>query len=88
MAFVLQKNRTSRTATPKQLISHKENFFIFKLRGLIGNVHQSAFYFPSRGNENLKKMYENILSAKQHLQAAELYFKEYQKQRIKEGEKK
>ena len=88
MALVMQKNRTSRTATPKQLISNKENFFIFRLKGLIGNVHQAAFYFPSKGDENLKKMYENILSAEQHLQAAELYFKEYQKQRIKEGEKK
>ena len=88
MAFMNYKNKTTRIATPKQLISNKENFFIFRLKGLIGNVHHAAFYFPSKGDENLKKMYENILSAEQHLQAAELYFKEYQKQRIKEGEKK
>ena len=88
MGFAKHKTKTDRIATPKQLISVKENFFIFRLKGLINNIHQIGFYFPSKGDENLKKMYDNILSAKQQLEEAEFHFKEYQKQRIKGGEKK
>ena len=87
MAFTNYKNKTTRIATPKQLISNKENFFIFRLKGLISNVHQMGF-FTIKKDEHLQKVVENIMLAKQHLQAAEIYFKEYQKQRIKEGEKK
>ena len=87
MALVLQKNRTNRRATSLQLVSNKENFFIFRLKGLIGNVNSMTFYFRNRHTQ-LDKCRENIDLAVKHLQAAELYFKEYQKQRIKEGEKK
>ena len=87
MALVHDKKKTDRIATPKQLISNKENFFIFRLKGLISNVHQMRF-FTIKKDEHLQKVVENIMLAKQHLQAAEIYFKQHQKARIKEGEKK
>ena len=87
MAFAKHKTKLDRVATPKQLIAVKENFFIFRLKGLISNVHKMGF-FTIKKDENLQKVVENIMLARQHLQAAEIYFKQYQKDRIKQGEKK
>lgn len=90
MALAKHKTKLDRIATPKQLISNKENFFIFRLKGLISNTNQMLFIFREE-NENLENMRLCIKRALSNLTVAEAYFKEYQKQRIqkdKEGEKK
>lgn len=82
MAFHKPKTHTGRIVSKKQLVATRENFAIFKLKGLQSQVNQMKFFPDAPRCEEIEKYKENLQRACYHLQAAELYFKEYQKQRI------
>ena len=88
MAFHKPKVHTGRIVSKKQLLATRENFAIFKLKGLQSQVTQMKFFPDAMRSEEMEKYKENLQKACYHLQAAEIYFKMYQKARIKEGEKK
>lgn len=81
MAFHKPKTHTGRKVSKKQLIATRENFFLFRMKGLISNTNQMLFVFRDK-DENLEKMREHIGYAVGYLRLAEAYFKKYQKQRI------
>ena len=68
-------------ANKKQLQASKENFFLFRMKGLVSNVNQMLFVFRDK-DENLEKVRENVGYAVEYLTLAENYFKQYQKDRI------
>ena len=82
MAFHKPKVHTGRVVSKKQLIATRENFAIFKLKGLQSQVTQMKFFPDAMRSEEMEKYKENLQQACYHLQAAELYFKMYQKRRI------
>lgn len=82
MAFHKPKTHTGRVVSKKQLIATRENFAIFKLKGLQSQVTQIEFFPDATRCIEIEKYKENLQRACYHLQAAELYFKMYQKRRI------
>ena len=82
MAFHKPKTHTGRVVSKKQLLATRENFIIFKLKGLQSQVNQIKFFPDAPRCEEMEKYKENLQKACYHLQAAELYFKMYQKRRI------
>ena len=82
MAFHKPKTHTGRVVSKKQLIATRENFAIFKLKGLQSQVNQMKFFPDAIWSDEMEKYKENLQKACYHLQAAELYFKMYQKRRI------
>ena len=82
MTFRKTKTPTGRVASARQLQSAKENFVLFQLKGLYGNIKHLVFYNSSIKCEELNEFKRQLENACHHLQAAEIVFKKLQKRRI------
>jgi len=91
MVLRIQKKKTDRVATDKQMISVDENFFIFRLKGLASQTNGLRYSFRAKGRcsnqEELSKCMNLLREAQMLIERAEIHFKKYQLQRIKEGAK-
>ena len=82
MAFNQPTTHTGRIVSKQQLIATRENFIIFKLKGLQSQVNQMKFYPDAPRCEEMEKYKEELQKACYYLQSAERYFKKVQKRRI------
>ena len=82
MAFHKPKTHTGRVVSKKQLVATRENFAIFKLKGLQSQVTQMKFFPDAMRSEEMEKYKEELQKACYYLQSAERYFKIIQKRRI------
>lgn len=82
MGFHKPKTHTGRVVSKKQLIATRENFTIFKLKGLQSLVNQMKFFPDAPRCEEMEKYKEDLQKACFYLQSAERQFKMYQKRRI------
>lgn len=84
--YKVVNNRVYKPATEKQLISIKENFFIFRLKGLVPIIHQLSLEFKAN-DDSLNLSRYHLREALYHIREALTYFKFYQSNRIEKDKK-
>lgn len=91
MTLKKHRNKTGKSATARQMVSVNENFFIFRLRGLIPVLRGMRYSFKGDkevNQEHLSKCMNMLGEASLLVESAEIEFRKYQRMRIAKDNKK